>query len=300
MGIFDSLPNPAAPALAFQKGMQRGKAEREDREVRGALSAYVMNPDDEQAFATIAQYRPDMAMEMREDMEKRRQATAVADLQRRAAGGDRSALAELAGIDIDAFDKLADNERAATGERVSAIGQAALRISQLPEAERPMAWDAAVDQLSTRYPEIAEFKGRYSPEALSSAIDQAKLVGEFFQLERPSYQAIPEGGTLVNTRDPAAVQSYMARLGSTQQPAIPASAVESLRRGDGTAAQFDEVFGAGAAARALGMSGPAPQLNANGDPAMLTPEQYQSVVRAKGQAETDAWMRRNNITIGGR
>jgi hypothetical protein len=300
MGIFDGLPNPGAPALAFQQGMDRARAEREEKQMRGALTAYALNPEDPQAFQMLAEHRPDLAIQVRGERDKREQAAAVADLQRRAAGGDRTAMAELAGIDLDAWDKLADNDRAVTGERASAIGQAALRISQLPEASRPAAWDAAVDQLSARFPELAEYKGQYSPEALMSAIDSAKLVNDFIGLSRPSYQAIPEGGTLVNTRDPAAVQSYMGRLGSTQQPAIPASAVESLRRGDGTAAQFDEVFGAGAAARALGMSGPAPQLNANGDPAMLTPEQYQSVVRAKGQAETDAWMRRNNITIGGR
>lgn len=209
MGIFDGLPNPGAPALAFQHGMVQGRAEREDREVRGALTAYALNPDDPKAFEAIAQYRPEVAIQIRQDRDKRQQQAEVADLQRRAAAGDRTALAQLAGFDINAWDKLSDNERAATHERVDAIGQAALRISQLPPEQQPVAWDAAVDQLSTRYPEIAELKGHYSPEALSGAIDQAKLAGEFLALERPNYQVIPEGGTLVNTRDPAAIETFV-------------------------------------------------------------------------------------------
>lgn len=207
MSIFDGLPNPAAPAFAFQQGMQSGRAEREDREVRGALSAYAVNPDDERAFQMLAQYRPEMAIGIRQDRAKRDQQAAVADLQRRAANGDRAAKAELAGIDLDAWDKIDDNDRQVATERVSAIGQAALRVSQLPPEQRPVAWDQAIEQLAPRYPELAEYRGKYSEEALMSAIDSAKLVDDFFALEKPSYQVIPEGGTLVNTRDPEAVRS---------------------------------------------------------------------------------------------
>lgn len=42
-----------------------------------------------------------------------------------------------------------------------------------------------------------------------------------------------------------------------------------------------------------------PQLGASGLPTMLTPQQYQAVVEAKGKAATDAWLARNNIRVGG-
>lgn len=218
MSIYAGLPDPSAPARAFMDGLRRGQAEREEREVRGALSAYVINPDDEGAFQTLAQYRPEIAMQVRSDREKRQQEAAVADLQRRAAGGDRTALAELAGIDIDAYDKLADNERVGTKERVSAIGQAALAVSQLPPEQRPAAWDGYIDQLSQRYPELAEYRGQYSEQALMGAIAQAEQMGKFFELSDPRFQVIPEGGTLVNTRDPAAIQQYMEGLGNIPPP----------------------------------------------------------------------------------
>lgn len=185
MGIFDGLQNPAAPGQAFMAGMERGRAQREERELKGALAAYAVNPDDPAAFETLARVKPEFAIQIRQDRTKRDQAAQVADLQRRAAAGDRSALAQLAGIDLDAYDKLADNDRNATKERVDAIGQAALRISQLPPDQRPAAWDASVGQLATRWPELAEYQGKYSEEALNSAIDTAGQVGKFFELSRP-------------------------------------------------------------------------------------------------------------------
>lgn len=207
MGIFDGLPDPLRPAVAFQQGFQQARAESEERAVRGALGAYAINPDDQQAFEDLAYYRPELAIQIREDRSAREQKSRLADLQRRAAGGDRNAMAELAGVDIDAYDKLADNDRQEHHDRADAIGQAALRISQLPPDQRPAAWDSAIDQISSRYPELAEYKGQYSEEALMGAIDAAKQVNDFFRLSRPDYQVIPDGGLLVNTRDPAAVAS---------------------------------------------------------------------------------------------
>lgn len=209
MSIFDGLPDPREAGMAFHAGMQRARADREEQEARGALSAYAMNPDDPASFEGLARWRPDLAIQLRGDRDKREQDAAAADLQRRAAGGDRAALAELASIDLDAYDKLADNDRATMKERVDAIGNAALDIANRPEAERAAAWDAYIDQLSTRYPELAEYKGHYSEELLRSAIADAGKMQDFLKSGMPDYQVIPEGGTLVNTRDPGAVQSFV-------------------------------------------------------------------------------------------
>lgn len=211
MSIFDGLMNPAAVGGAFAQGLATGKAEREEREVKGALSAYAVNPDDETAFRTLAQYKPELAISIGQDRRKREQAARQAELQRMAAGGDKSAIAELWGIDPQVANTISDDQRAEVGERANVIGQAALRISQLPPEQRPQAWDQAVGQLSSRYPELADYQGKYSEQALASAIDQAKLVGEFFNLERPSYMAVGGEEDLVNTRDPAAVAAVIAR-----------------------------------------------------------------------------------------
>lgn len=214
MGIFDGLVNPSAVGGHIQSAFEAGQKQREDHEVRGALSAYATNPEDPEAFKTLAKYRPELAISVRERQSKAAQDAEVRRLTALAATGDRAAQAQLWGLDPDVADKLGDNERQELGQRVSAVGQAALRISQLPPEARPQAWDASIDQLSRQYPELAEYKGQYSEDGLMSAIDNAKLVSEHFALERPAYQAIPEGGTLVNTRDPAAVASFTRGAGA--------------------------------------------------------------------------------------
>lgn len=44
---------------------------------------------------------------------------------------------------------------------------------------------------------------------------------------------------------------------------------------------------------------PAPQLGANGIPAVLTRAQYQATVNALGKEATDAWMQRHGVQLGG-
>jgi hypothetical protein len=228
MSIFDGLPDPSAPGNAFMAGLEHGTKQREERELKGALATYAVNPDDPKAFQTLARYKPEFAIKIREDQTKRKLAATQTDLQQRAAAGDRAAMAQLAGIDLDAWDKLHDNDVVATKDRVEAIGQSALRISQLPQDQRPAAWDAAIGSLSQRWPELAEYRGKYSDENLNAAIDTAGQVGKFFELSRPSYQAIPEGGTLVNTRDSAAVNAFTQGAGPGDIPTIanPADAAK--------------------------------------------------------------------------
>jgi hypothetical protein len=209
MGLFDNLPNPAAPALAFQHGMRQGQAEREEREVRGALSAYAVNPDDPQAFERLAQWRPDMAIQVREQQDQRRQAAQVAELTRRAASGDQQALTELAPIDLDAWSKLNTQQRAQVKAGVDYAGQAYLAISKLPPEQRAAAWDQYAQRgVEQGFAELADEVGNYSEEALQAGLAEAGLVRQWIEMNEPRYQAIPEGGTLVNTADPSAVQAF--------------------------------------------------------------------------------------------
>ncbi len=201
------MVDPGAIGMNALAAFQMGRAERERQDARKAFASYATNPN-EQGLNALAAYDPQFVISERGRLQQQQQQAMMADLQRRAAGGDKAALAELAGIDLGAWDKLADNDRAAAKDRVSAIGQAALAVSQLPPDQRPMAWDGYIDQLSRAYPELAEYRGQYSEQALMGALAQAEQMGKFFELERPSYQVIPEGGVLVNTRDPGAVQQF--------------------------------------------------------------------------------------------
>jgi hypothetical protein len=186
MGIFDGLPNPAAPALAFQHGMRQGTAEREEREVKGALSAYAMNPDDPAVFETLARVRPEMAISIREDQTKRQQAAQVAELTRRAAAGDPDALRELAPIDLDAWAKLDARQREHIKRGVDYVGQAALAISKLPPDQRAAAWDEYAQRgVEQGFTELADEVGGYSEEALQSALAEAGLVRQAIEMAEP-------------------------------------------------------------------------------------------------------------------
>jgi hypothetical protein len=132
----------------------------------------------------------------------------AAQLRMRAAQGDPDALQQLVGIDFNSYRTLGEDQRRILKDQNDYVGQAALRISQLPPQQQPMAWDQAIAQGVQRgFSGLADKQGQFSPQALSSAIDSAGLVDKFLQLAEPRYTAIPAGGTLVNTRDPRAVQS---------------------------------------------------------------------------------------------
>jgi hypothetical protein len=230
MGIFDGLPNPAAPALAFQQGMLHGRQEREEREVRGALSAYAVNPDDDTAFQKLAQWRPELAIQIGEDRRKRQQAAQVAELTRRAAAGDTNALQELAPIDMEAWAKLDTRQRAHIKEGVDYVGQAAIAIARLPAEQQAAAWDEAAQRgVEMGFTELQDEIGNFDPGDLDAAIRNAGLVKQYIEMNEPRYQAIPEGGTLVDTSNPQAVQSFVSGAGRPVAGPQPGAEVNGYR-----------------------------------------------------------------------
>lgn len=63
---FGTLISPAAVGDAFQEGMKRGRAERAEREVRGALAAYGNDPTDPRVFQPLVQHKPELAFKLRD------------------------------------------------------------------------------------------------------------------------------------------------------------------------------------------------------------------------------------------
>lgn len=138
-------------------------------------------------------------------------------------------------------------------------------------------------------------------DGLASAVftlDPDRYKTLYDKKEKP-YVVVPGVGLFLQ-RDIDAAIAAGDRGGVSEpnvRPKVPQAAIDDLRKNPGTATQFDEVFGPGAAAAALGMSGtPAPADGATS----LTPAQYQATVQALGKAKTDDWMRRNNMTVSGR
>lgn len=183
---------------AFEAGRRQAQQAKQEAGAQAALQAYAANPDDPNVLPALAQYRPDIAIQLHGQRQQQAAATQERDIKMRAAQGDKQAIAQLAGIDWNAWSKLGQVGKDALKSKVDYLGNAALRISQLPEEARPQAWDAAVDQgVSLGYNDLAEQKGRYSAQALNSLIDNAGMVTKLFDAQKVDYKVIPEGGRAI-------------------------------------------------------------------------------------------------------
>ena len=183
------MPNFNALLMA---GYNTGREVKRQQGLDNALAAYSANPDDPSSVAGIARYDPRTAIQIGTVQQKRQ-----ADLQ------------EI------------QQKKLAEGKK--AVGQAALLVAQQPEANRAAAWDQSIDYLvSQGYDGLAQFKGKYNPQSLQGVLSEAGLAGEYMSATKPSYMAIPEGGTLVNTRDTSAVAQFGVPQQSAPSPA-PAS-----------------------------------------------------------------------------
>lgn len=213
-------------ALAsFQQGQQM----RRETDTRNALGTLAKTPDDQAAMGALMQNNPELGMQYqafqqkRTEMERQQQAR---ELTVKASQGDPQALQQLVGIDFDTWSKLDGNKRQQLKLQNDYIGQSALRISQLPPEARAQAWDQAISQgVQQGYAGLSRYQGKYSDQALQGAIDNAGLVDKFISLAEPKYMAIPQGGTLVNTRNPQAVASVS---GGTPPPQSPAPQSENI------------------------------------------------------------------------
>lgn len=204
------LTQYADPGQAVQQGFSQGYQLGQEIRGQNALKAYFADPENPNALAALGQASPALAFKAQEYALQRRKydrELQAQTLQQKAAAGDQAALAQLAGVDLDAWGKLNNAEKAKIKETQDYIGQAALRVSQLPEAERSKAWD----QYTSGHPELTQYVGQYSPQALDQALARAGLVDKFLQSqkieyhqqgERPSFATYGGTGQLV---DPASV-----------------------------------------------------------------------------------------------
>lgn len=209
---------------ALALGADIGGAIRQNRE-DNALAAFMTTQTPETQSA-LMKVNPKLGMQAQDRIASQQAAQAklmqeqrAADLRTKAAQGDPDALQQLVGIDFDSWKTLDANKRKMVADQNTYIGQSALRISQLPAEQQAAEWDNAIAQgVSMGFQELGKQRGQYSPQALRGAIDNAGLVDKFLSLAEPKYTTIPEGGTLVNTRDPEAVRQFQ---GGAIPPAIP-------------------------------------------------------------------------------
>ncbi len=118
-------------------------------------------------------------LRMQEFQQKSDDRRSLRDLLPKAMSGDAEARNQIAGIDPELFARLDDRQRQQVGARAEAIGRAAMI------ADTPEKWDLAIDSLSQLYPDLAEYRGKFTPEARQAAIASSSQVGEYLKMQQP-------------------------------------------------------------------------------------------------------------------
>lgn len=239
MAINWNMGGPQDNALAyFQFGNQIGSQmrERQDRAEqvkreeagRNALAAYAVNPTDA-GFATAVGYDPRSAIAMRSNVRDDAKAEQEAGQKR-----------------IEAIAKLfhgitPQNYR----QRYGVAQQMGIDMTGVPEQFDPQ-WVSQTEQIFSFYAK--------NPAALSGAGKQAVDMG--LEPGSPEYEATVRQLVEAQLAKPylgsgGETRLYTPHLGGAAPVAPPQEAIDALIRGEGSPEEFDAVFGAGAARRAM-------------------------------------------------
>ena len=271
------LGQPVDVGGAFQQGLAQGQQVRRERETDNALRALIANPDDPNAVNALARYDPRAAMGIQQQQQQRAAAAHERDVRMRAAQGDPQARAELAAVNWDDYRGLAKDELESAKAGWKVIGQAALM------ADTPEEWDRLAGQLAQTDPSFQQYVGRFDlRQAVLAQAEQAKA--EMERLE-PKYQVVPEGGMLVNTKDPAA----LGQVGGGQGGPQPGAIEDGYRFKGGNPADPNNWEPADGVPP---VSAAPPRSNT------VSRSAYQAWVGQYGQAGADEMLRRNGMTVG--
>lgn len=192
---------PNAFDKAFGTGVQIGQAARQ-QQGQSALAAYAVDQSEEN-LANIAKYKPEFVLQEKSRMADQQKQQGFIELRKRALAGDREAQLEIAAQDNAAYDNFTDQQKKQSDEADKMVANALFQIESLPLEQRAAAWDAVVTEAGT--PELA---GMYGPEAVRAIAAKGGVSKALQEMGAPKYLAIPEGGTLVNTRDPRAISQF--------------------------------------------------------------------------------------------
>lgn len=218
MSALLGLNNPASLGQGVAQAFQQGAATRRKEDSRNALAEYAVNPTQE-GVAKIARYHPEFAIGESQRFQQQAAQAQQQDIQRRAALGDDGAMDQLAGIDLGAWRGLSGDQQDHAERQTKVLGNAAMDILNRPPEQQAAAFNGYIDQLSEQMPELEKYRGLQGPqlqEVLRGAVSQAELMQTLIQNENPGYITVPEGGTLVDTRNPQAVQQF-AQAGPVTQ-----------------------------------------------------------------------------------
>lgn len=165
-----------------------------------------------QAFGAAQQQRMTQQQAEMQQAQAMREQQARGVVSQRAATGDYRG-AQQAAVSAGDFDLATQVQRlgAQDQERLKAeadaIGRVAFSLSSIPQEQRQQALRSMLPALRSAGisdQEIAQ--ADLSDQGLRGYISLATSINDQFQQSQPRYQVIPEGGTLVDTRNPDAIR----------------------------------------------------------------------------------------------
>lgn len=160
---------------------QAGQERKQQELGRNALSAYATDPSEGNLNA-LAHYAPEFVIKHRGDV------AAASEKQR--------------------------------GETAKYVANAAFHIITLPPEQRPAAWDAYIEQGAQQHPDLMQYKGQYSPQALDALVAEAGKSQEFAQFQQPRYTPVGEQG-LAGFQYGVPIQQSGQPQNFAQAPAAP-------------------------------------------------------------------------------
>ena len=257
MSIFDSLQNPANAGVSFVNAFETGRERKRQHQAESALSAWAVNPGDEQAFGALAQADPRLAITLRADQESKAALAKRAEQQQAAAGQEahRTQMTQLAQLLDDS------NDEDSYQRNLGAAKQLGLDVTSAPPSFDPQ-WVGQQQIITHAFLD--------KPDKVSN--DAQLLVEAGYDPGTPAFQQAMVG--IINNKyaseyvDEAGNVRRRTALNPPGMPgpksaAPPPEAVTELRRDPSAAAEFDAAFGKGAAARILGQGGAGGNVSGN-------------------------------------
>lgn len=263
---------------AFNQGLQAGQQRRREMETDNALRALIANPNDPNVVNDLARFDPRMAMQVQGQQQQTMQAGQLRGARVAAAQGQPGAVEALAGIDWDSYRALSKEQREQAKAGIDTIGQLALA------ADTPEKWDNIVGQLAQSDPQFQQYIGKFALR--EGILAQAGEIKAFLEQQQPKYQVIPEGGTLVNTRDPAALAQVAGQNAGPQ----PGAVEDGYRFRGGNPADPNSWEPVG--------DGPPPASAAPAQANIMRQDEYQTFVRSMGKQAADRWLASQGIRVG--
>lgn len=189
--------------FSSQKGInalalfQSGQALAKQQQAEKALGTLAVDPNDNSAFARLAQYDPEKAYQISGQRQAAQQQARVSQVVQQAVTGDPAANNALAGLDPSLWAKIQPAQRANIERQNAVIGQLALA------ADTPEKWAVAIQQARAQGIDVA---GHEDFSQRNVVLAQAGQLDDWIKSQEPHYIPVGEGG-VVNVRDPQALSA---------------------------------------------------------------------------------------------